>query len=42
MKNKLIILLGPTGVGKTDISIELPKLSGVRSFQPIHASFTGK
>jgi len=28
MKNKLIILLGPTGVGKTDISIELAKTFG--------------
>jgi len=26
MKNKLIVLLGPTGVGKTDISIELATL----------------
>ena len=28
MKNTLIVLLGPTGVGKTDISIELASLTG--------------
>ncbi len=28
MKNTLIVLLGPTGVGKTDISIDLASLTG--------------
>ena len=42
MKNFLIVLLGPTGVGKTDISIDLADSLTVKSFQPIQDSFSGK
>ena len=42
MKKPIIVLTGPTAVGKTEISIELAKAAGVKLFQLIRCKYTNR